>query len=173
MTACNGHPVEQHGPFCTEASLEWTEPINRTLPPRCMKAADQSRARHEVVLEVLGIDPALDRVAIHADLFLEYLQRLAGGNLDLALDEIEPRHHFRHRVLDLDSGVHFHEIELAALFVQNELDGAGAGIANVLTQDMTILTKAFEYLIMRYLFTEVHRLNNPFSSPSYAAVPHG
>src|SRR5581483_7274582 len=47
-------------------------------------------------------------------------ETIPGRNADLFLDQIDPRHFFRHRMLDLDARVHFHEVELAIL--EEELD---------------------------------------------------
>jgi hypothetical protein len=48
-------------------------------------------------------------VAGEADVLLGEGQWLARRDADLPLDEVEPRDQFRHRVLDLEAGVHLHE----------------------------------------------------------------
>ena len=58
------------------------------------------------------------------DVFLLERQRLAGGDADLRLDQVDAGDHFRDRMLDLDAGVHLDEVEVA-LLVDDELDGAG------------------------------------------------
>jgi hypothetical protein len=65
-------------------------------------------------------------VARKFDVFLGRREAGAGGNADLLIDEIDAGDGFGDRVLDLQAGVHFDEIELA-VFVE-ELDGAGAAI---------------------------------------------
>ena len=56
-------------------------------------------------------------------------QPLAERNPQLPLHEIDPRHHLRDRMLDLQPRVHLEEIELAVL-VEQELDGAGVRVAD-------------------------------------------
>ena len=50
-------------------------------------------------------------------------RRLAGGDANLLLDQIDPRDHLRHGVLDLESRVHLEEVEIA-LRCEDELDRA-------------------------------------------------
>ena len=78
---------------------------------------------------VLGIDAALDGVAVELDVLLRDGELGAVGDADLLEDEVDVGDHLGHRVLDLDAGVHLDEIE-AAVFVE-ELDGADAEIVQV------------------------------------------
>ena len=55
-------------------------------------------------------------------------QRLAGGDADLPLDEVDAGDHLGDRVLDLQAGVHLEEEELAVLV--DELDRAGVVVAD-------------------------------------------
>ena len=57
--------------------------------------------RQEIPRRVLGIDPCLDRPAILPHIRLRKRQRLAGGDADHQLDQIEPGDQLRHRMLDL------------------------------------------------------------------------
>jgi hypothetical protein len=41
------------------------------------------------------------------------LHRLAQRHQDLIADQIQPRDHLRHGVLDLQAGIHLHEVEVA------------------------------------------------------------
>ena len=84
--------------------------------------------RQKIALGILGVEPRLDRMAGRRQILLAPRQRLAGGDPQLPLDEIEPGHRLGHRMLDLEPRVHLDEIELAAL--GDELDGAGADIAD-------------------------------------------
>ena len=61
--------------------------------------------------------------------FCVHGQVAAGGDADLLEDEIDAGDHFGHRMLDLDAGVHFDEIELAVLV--EKLDGADAEILHL------------------------------------------
>ena len=51
---------------------------------------------------------------------------VAGGDADLLDDEVDVGDHLGHRMLDLDAGIHFDEVELAVLV--EEFDGADAEI---------------------------------------------
>ena len=62
------------------------------------------------------------------DLVLRHRQRLAAGDADLPLDEVDAGDHLGDRVLDLEAGVHLEEEELAVLV--DELDGAGVVVAD-------------------------------------------
>ena len=77
--------------------------------------ADRAGGRGEVLGRVLGVDPALDRVAAQLDVVLGDRQRLAGGDADPLLDDVDPGHHLGHAVLDLHAGVHLEEEVLAVL----------------------------------------------------------
>ena len=79
---------------------------------------------------ILGVDPALDGVPAQPPPVALEAERLAGGDPDLLLHQVEAGHHLGHRVLDLDPGVHLHEVE-AAVGVEQELDRAGAVVADV------------------------------------------
>src|SRR2546427_12740963 len=57
------------------------------------------------------------------------LFRSPGRDADLLLHEVEVRAHLGDGVLDLDAGVHLHEIE-RPVFVEQELDRAGADVAD-------------------------------------------
>ena len=85
---------------------------------------------------MLGIDAALDGVAAQLnrqgdDVF----QPCAGGDQDLSLDQIDSRDALGHRMLHLDAGVNFDEVELA-LLIHQELDGAGVRVSNAFERDL-------------------------------------
>ena len=85
---------------------------------------------------VLGVDPRLDRVALEGDVVLGEAERLTGGDLQLQRDQVDPlaahpRHLLGDRVLDLEPGVHLEEVELARVVVEEELDGARTGVADL------------------------------------------
>src|SRR3546814_3170133 len=62
------------------------------------------------------------------DGILRRWQRLAGGDAELPLDEIEAGDQLGHRMLDLQARVHLHEVE--ALALDEEFDGAGAAVVD-------------------------------------------
>ena len=61
--------------------------------------------------------------------FCRKRQFRAGGDADLLLHQVEAGDHLGDRMLDLEPGVHFDEVELAILI--QELDRAGAAIAEL------------------------------------------
>jgi hypothetical protein len=82
---------------------------------------------------VLGVDAALDGVAALAQVGLREGQRLALRDRDLQLHEVEPGHHLRHRVLDLQARVHLEEVGLRSC-VHQELEGARVRVAGLCTR---------------------------------------
>ena len=54
---------------------------------------------------------------------------MAFGNSDLRMNQIHSGHQFGHRMLHLETSVHFQEKEIAAL-LQQELHGSGASVGN-------------------------------------------
>jgi hypothetical protein len=90
---------------------------------------DATRRRQETACRIFGVEPQLDRVAVQPQLVLRERQRLATGDAQLPLDEVEAGDHLGHRMLDLQPGVHLHEIE-PAVRRDDELDGARAHIAD-------------------------------------------
>ena len=71
------------------------------------------------VLRIFGIDAELHRETAHGDLVLLETQRQPGGDADLLLDDVDPGDALGDGVLDLDAGIHLHEIELAAASSRN------------------------------------------------------
>jgi hypothetical protein len=94
--------------------------------PSCRRAVARQPAdrRQEVAIRVLGIEPALDRPAVQPDVVLRKRQLLAGGDADHLLDEVDAGDQLGDRMLHLQAGVHFQEVEIAVL-VDDELDRAG------------------------------------------------
>ena len=73
-------------------------------------AGDAARRGQEACARVLGVDPALDRVAGEVDLVLAERQGVAGGDQDLLPHQVEPGHLLGDRVLDLQPRVHLQEV---------------------------------------------------------------
>ena len=89
---------------------------------------DPPGRRQEPLADVLGVDPALDRVPSEHDVLLPDGERLAGGDEHLLADQVEPGDELRHGVLHLDPRVHLHE-EVVARSGQQSLDGPGGAVA--------------------------------------------
>ncbi len=85
----------------------------------------------KLLIRILGVDAALDRVAARGGLQHVAGERFAGGDADLLLDQLAAHDFLGDRVLDLDPGVHFHEIEILARFIDEVFDGAGVLIVDV------------------------------------------
>src|SRR5262249_8334322 len=87
----------------------------------------------EVAVGILGIDAGLDRPAGERHVALLERERLAGGDADHLLDQIDAGHELGHRMLDLQPRVHLEEIE-ARVLADDELDGAGGIVTDRLGQ---------------------------------------
>ena len=57
-------------------------------------------------------------------------RRRAARDFELKLHQIDARNHFRHRMFDLDARVDFHEVEVVALDIVEELDRAGVAVVD-------------------------------------------
>src|SRR5947209_10251155 len=97
---------------------------------RRMEDFDQARRRLEVARGIFRVDSTLDHVPAPLDRRF-HRQLGAEGDRDLLFHQIDAGQHLGHRVLDLDAGVHFHEVE-RLVFVEQHLDGAGAHIIDCL-----------------------------------------
>ena len=81
---------------------------------------------------MLGVDAALDGVAGNCDRLSDDIGELfARGDAELRFDEVDACNHFGYAMFHLDAGVHLDEVDLA-VFVHQELDGAGVPVADVL-----------------------------------------
>ncbi len=98
-------------------------------PPR----RDHPGARAEVGVHVLGVHPHLDRRPAVDDVLLLERQLLPRRHADLLADQVYAGHQFRHRVLDLDAGVHLDEVELVVA-VHEELARPGRVVPGRLRQ---------------------------------------
>ena len=91
-------------------------------------------AGQEAVGRVLGIEAGLHGPAVQFDLILFQRHRLACGDAELPLDQIDAGDLFGDRVFDLQPGVHLHEPDAVGLEafggIGDEFDGAGALIVH-------------------------------------------
>ncbi len=76
---------------------------------------DHTGGGEEALGRVLGVDAALDRMAVVLDVVLRERERLARRDPQLLGDEVERRDHLGDAVLHLQAGVHLEEPELAVL----------------------------------------------------------
>ena len=89
---------------------------------------DGAGGGHEAA-RILGIDAALDGVALEANVFLLHGQAAARGDPNLLVYQIDARNGLGHRMFNLQTGVHLDEVELAVLV--EELDGPGTRITEI------------------------------------------
>ena len=80
--------------------------------------------RQEAAERVFGVDPAFHRPAVELNLLLGQRQLFAGGDADHQLDQVNAGDQFGDRMLDLQAGVHFQEVE-ALVGTDDELDRPG------------------------------------------------
>jgi hypothetical protein len=88
-------------------------------------------ARGNEGLGVLGIDAAFDGVAAKVHGPGGVVELFARGDANLGLDQVHAGDHLGDGMLDLDARVHLDEVE-GAVFVHQEFDGAGVGVADFL-----------------------------------------
>ena len=67
----------------------------------------------EVMVGVLGVDAALNGVAMELHLVLGHRQGQPGGHPNLLPHQVQPGDHLGDRVLHLDTGVHLYEVKLS------------------------------------------------------------
>jgi hypothetical protein len=72
-----------------------------------------ARLGQELVTGIFGVKPHLDRMSGKLDVVLNEGEGQPRCHVDLKVDEVDPRHALGHRMLDLQPGVHFQEVELS------------------------------------------------------------
>ena len=110
----------------------------------------------EVVLRILGADTALNRVAAQGNIALlrnadfRIGEPVAFGDPDLDLHQIAPGDQLGHRMLHLDAGIGFDEVEVLIL-VQQELHRTRVDIVDrlrdlqgIFTQELALLRRKVE-----------------------------
>ena len=85
-----------------------------------------------MVVRIFGIEPHLDGVARSA--WRLSLQAPAPRDVNLQLDQIEPRRTFGHGMFDLQPRVHLHKGKTLAFRFVQELHGAGVVVSRRLAQ---------------------------------------
>ncbi|MNI33272.1 hypothetical protein D3C81_1069230 [compost metagenome] len=106
------------------------DPTVHPYPIREMHLGQYARAGLEVFQRIFGIDTHLNRCPLRWALQRRPVQRIPRRHLQHAFDQVQPGHTFSHRMLHLQTGVHFEEIKLVARAVVDKLHGAGAAIIN-------------------------------------------
>ena len=96
---------------------------------RRLEVSDPPDRGQKAARRILGVDARLDGVPKDVDGILRERQGLAGGDAQLPFDQIEAGDHFGDGMLDLQPGVHFHEVKQPAL-VDDEFDRSRADVAD-------------------------------------------
>ena len=97
---------------------------------RCMPSRHSSRTRNKCE-GVFGVDTALDSMAANLDVALFVVQTFAVSHTNLFTYKVNTGNEFCHRMFNLNTGVHFDEVELF-VFVQ-EFKRTGTAITDSLT----------------------------------------
>ena len=97
--------------------------VVRALPGRIV-AGQPADGRQELAIGVLRIDAAFHRPAVDGQVFLLERQGLAGGGTQHLFDQVQAGDQLGDRVLHLQAGVHFQEVE-ALVLAGDELHRAG------------------------------------------------
>ena len=119
------HGIVMHGDF---GALDHTAVDAQAGPGRRFAVAHQAPDRgHEISQGIFRIDPCFQCPAGHLDVGLLERQRLTGCNADHPLDDVQAGHQLGHRMLDLDTGVHFQKVEVL-LSIGDEFDRAGGAV---------------------------------------------
>ena len=104
------------------------------LALRRTQTREPARRREEALCRVFRIEAHFDGMTDERDIFLRQRQGLARRHAQLPFDKIGIRDRFRHRMLDLQTRVHFHEPEGVGLKplrgIGNEFDRARSAIAD-------------------------------------------
>ena len=104
-----------------------------TASARRVVKVDRAGTGHEIVFRIFGVDPALNGMVPRHGIEHVVRKRLPRGDLELLLDQIATVDFLRDGMLDLDAGVHLHEVKVAGV-VDQELDGAGILVIDRLGQ---------------------------------------
>ena len=89
---------------------------------------DTAEAWQEIVFRVFGINTELQGKTAVGNIFLAITERQASGNAQLLTHNIHPGDLLGNGVLDLNTGIHFHEVHFIA--GQQEFDRTGIFITN-------------------------------------------
>ena len=77
-----------------------------------VKEINLARAGSEIVVGILGVDSALDRVAARGAVHDVSGKRFAGSDTNLLFDEVTTANFLGNGMLHLDTGVHLHKVKV-------------------------------------------------------------
>ena len=112
----------------------------------------------EAAIGVFGIEAVLDGPAVDLNVVLRDAQRLAIGDADHLLHQIDAGDQFGHGVFHLKAGVHLEEVEILVT-VDDEFDRTGRGVAHCLRQrDRLLAHRLARGLIQKRAWRLFHNL---------------
>ena len=88
---------------------------------RFHQLTDNTRRRHEIVFRILGTDTAFDGMTTLFQIFLLEMKRFIISNAKLFLNQVYTYYFFSNRMFNLQTCIHFKEIEITML-VDQELN---------------------------------------------------
>ena len=94
---------------------------------------DIAGAGLEISFGILSIDAALDGMSTRLGVDDMGAEMFTGGDLDLVLHEVASVNLFGDRVFDLNTGVHFHEVEIP-IVIDEILDGTGILVSDAFAE---------------------------------------
>ena len=123
--------ARMHDHFGDQGIIKRRHPISRIHigidahagPAGKIKRSNRARRRRER-FRIFSIDATFDRVTNHDHIILRKTKRLSFSDTNLIANDIRQRNHLSNRMLDLNTGIHFHEIKLI-IFVKQEFNCAG------------------------------------------------
>ncbi len=95
-----------------------------SLALRWVPCVDMSRRGVKIPVRRLCIDTALDGMTRHLYVVLRDAERIPGGNIDLFLDEIHTRDHFRYGMLHLNARIHLEKVKGFLILIEYEFYGS-------------------------------------------------
>ena len=87
--------------------------------------------RTEIFVGIFRINTALNGVTVEENLILCFVQLCACGNTNLPLHKVKTCYHFGNAMLNLESGIHLHKVEVFVL-VKKELNCTNRVVVNSL-----------------------------------------
>ena len=121
------HRVVMRGDLVSFADAGIDSHVRLSVRQRQMR--NPACPRSKSVYGIFRVKAGLDRMAGKSHLLLAKRKRLASGDAQLPLHDVDPGDHFGHRVLDLNAGVHLQK-PVAAVGVDQELHCPGARIVD-------------------------------------------
>ena len=132
-------------------------------PTRHVILIDPPRRRHKGI-GVFRVNSALDGMAAIDHIALADAQLFSGGDANLFLNNVDAGNQFRHRMLDLNTGIHLDKIELIVLVqklerpratIADALAGIGAAYPDAISQ--ALFDTRRRRFFNDFLVTALHR----------------